>query len=114
VYMGVRTYKGVRKPSWYAFAGGNAVTLKTPASAESNASFTISGKLTYRAPATSQSQVLTIQARTPSGSAWKTLLTVNTARDGSYSCPMKQGASRVYRVLWGGVCQSAEKKVTTP
>ena len=114
VYMGVRTYKGVRKPSWYAFAGGNAVSLKTPASAESNASFTISGKLTYRAPATSQSQVLTIQARSPSGSEWKTLLTVDTARDGSYSRPMKQGASRVYRVLWGGVCQSAEKKVTTP
>ena len=112
--MGVRTHRGQRKPSWYAFAGGNSLSIKAPASAKANESFTISGKLTYRAPATPQSQVLTLQARSPSGSTWKTLLTVNTARDGSYSRQLRQGASRVYRVLWGGVCQSAERKVTTP
>ena len=114
VYMGVRTYKGQRKPGWYAFAGGNSLSLKTPASAKAGVRFTISGRLTYRAPETPQRQTLTVQARTPSASKWKTLVTVQTATDGTYSRQISQPATKVYRVVWGGVCESASRRVSTP
>jgi hypothetical protein len=113
VYMGVRTYTGVRKPSWYAFAGGNTLTLVAPASARAGASFTVSGKLTYRSPDAPESQTLTLQWRAPSGSAWKSLATVHTATDGTWSRALKQSKTRVYRVLWGGVCESATRTVRT-
>jgi len=114
VYMGVRTYKGDRKPGWYAFAGGNSLTLKAPSSAGSGASFKVSGKLTYRAPETPQSEVLTLQVRKPSGSAWTKVATVETALDGTFSQGVKQTSTSVYRIVWGGVVESASRKVATP
>jgi hypothetical protein len=47
--MGLRTANGVRKPSWYAFAGGTSVTLKAPGSARQSEVFTVSGLLANRA-----------------------------------------------------------------
>ena len=114
VYMGVRTYTGVRKPAWYAFAGDNRVTLAAPASAKAGASFTVSGTLTYRSPAAPESQVVTLQWRSPSGKAWHSLAVIHTAADGTYSGTARQRKTRVYRVIWGGVCESAASTVKTP
>ena len=114
VYMGVRTYEGVRKPSWYAFAGGNRLTLVAPAAARSGASFTLSGALTYRSPEAPVSQTLTLQWRQRSGTAWRSLGAVRTAADGTYSREVTQSRTRVYRVVWGGVCESAARTVKTP
>ena len=80
VYMGVRTSAGERKPSWYAFAGGNRLTLVTPARAKAGSPVSVSGVLTYKQPAGAPAQTLSVQARTPSGSRWKTVATVKTDR----------------------------------
>ena len=115
VYMGVRTSAGERKPSWYAFAGGSRLTLAMPASAKARAPIPISGALTYRQPAGATAQSLSVQARTPSGSTWKTVATVKTnPATGAYSRTIKQSQTRVYRVIWGGVCESPTRKVRTP
>ncbi len=113
VYMGVRTAAGVRKPSWYAFAGGNRLSLVAPRSAKAGASFALSGKLVYRAPDGPQSQVLTLQSRT-SSSSWKSMVTIHTRDDGTYARKVRQSRTRMYRVVWGGVCESAARTVKTP
>ena len=114
VYMGVRTYLGQRKPGWYAFAGGNSLTLKAPASARRGVAFAVSGKLTSRTPETPQSEVLTLQARKPSSSKWSKVASVHTALDGSYSRTIKQSTTKIYRMVWGGVVESATRRVRTP
>jgi hypothetical protein len=115
VYMGVRWADGVRKPSWYAFAGGNKLTLSMPSSAKAGALFTVSGVLTYKQPADAASQTLTLQARSPSGTAWKKVASVQTDPiTGAYSRTVKQSQTRVYRIIWGGVCESVTRKVRTP
>jgi hypothetical protein len=113
VYMGVRTYLGVRKPSWYAFAGGNAVTLSAPADADAGALFEVSGKLTYRSPAAPEAQALTLQWRAPGSATWRSSATIQTSADGTYAHTVKQSKTRVYRVVWGGVCESAARTVAT-
>ncbi len=113
VYMGVRTYLGQRKPSWYAFAGGNSLTLKAPVSARRRVAFTISGKLTYRAPETPQSEVLTLRARKPSSSKWSKVASVHTALDGSYSRTVQQSTTTIYQIVWGGVVESTTHNVRT-
>ena len=114
VYMGVRTFKGARKPSWYAFAGGNSLSLLAPRSAKSGVSFTLTGKLTYRAPDGPESQVLTLQSRDASSSSWKSIATLHTQEDGGYARKLTQSRTKVYRVVWGGVCESASRTVKTP
>ena len=111
VYMGVRTYLGDRKPGWYAFARGNSLTLKAPTSARSRVAFKITGKLTYRAPEPPQSKVLTLQARKPKSSSWRKVASVQTKPDGTYSRTVKQSTTKIYRIVWGGVVESATRKV---
>lgn len=111
--MGVRTHLGQRKPGWYAFAGGNSLTLKAPASARRGFAFAVSGKLTSRTPETPQSEVLTLQARKPSSSKWSKVASVHTALDGSYSRTVKQSTTKIYRMVWGGVVESATRQVRT-
>jgi hypothetical protein len=115
VYMGVRTSAGERKPSWYAFAGGNRLTLAMPASVKAGAPIPISGALTYKQLAGAPAQTLSVQARTPSGSTWKTVATVKTdPATGAFSRTVTQSQTKVYRVVWGGVCGSVARTVRTP
>jgi hypothetical protein len=114
IYMGVRTSTGVRKPSWYAFAGGSALTLTVPAGARAGAPFTLSGALMYRSPEAPATQVLTLQWRAPNSATWHSSATIHSAADGTYSRTLKQPKTRLYRVVWGGVCESPTRTVKTP
>ena len=115
VYMGVRTADGKRKPSWYAFAGGNTVTLSAPETAGAGESFAISGVLEVdRDPSVAGGQTLTIQWRKPSVGSWNKVASVTTQTDGSYEYTLDQQSARVYRVVWGGVCESVSRTVRSP
>jgi hypothetical protein len=114
VYMGVRTADGVRKPSWYAFAGGNKLTLTAPASTKAGARFTVSGVLTHKPAAGDAAETLTLQARTSSGAAWKKVASVKTdPATGAFSRTVQQSRTKLYRVVWGGVCESPARTVKT-
>jgi len=115
VYTGLRTDVGQRKLGWYAFAGHNKLTLVTaPGHARSRATFTLSGALTYRAPDPPVSQKLTLQARRSSKYPWAKVVTALTRPDGSYSFSVKQIRTKIYRVVWDGVSESAARTVRTP
>jgi hypothetical protein len=111
VYMGVRTYKGQPKPGWYAFAGGNSLTLKMPASAKRRKAMRVSGKLTHRAAVAPRSEALTLQARRPGTRKWKKVVTIRARKNGTYSRFIKQSSTRIYRIVWGGVVESKARKV---
>lgn len=115
VYMGVRTADGKRKPSWYAFAGGNTVTLSAPETAGAGESFTVSGVLAVdRDPSVAGGQTLTIQWRRLSAGSWNKVGSVTTQPDGSYEYTLDQQSAREYRVVWGGVCESVSRTVRSP
>lgn len=115
VYTGLRTDVGQRKLGWYAFAGHNKLTLVTaPGHARSGATFTLSGVLTYRAPDPPLGQRLTLQARKSSKHPWAKVVTALTRPDGSYSFSVKQIRTKIYRVVWDGVSESAARTVRTP
>ena len=115
VYMGVRTYKGERKPSWYAFAGGNTLTLAAPASAKARslvhglrqADVPLARRTgrpgAHAAVARAIRFFVEVPGVHPHGPA-----------DGTYSREVTQSKTRVYRVVRGGVCESAARTVKTP
>ena len=113
IYSGLVGTDGLRKPGWYAFAGGNRLTLTGPASAAAGVSFDLSGSLTTRVGALAD-VTLTLQSRSPSGTTWSKVATTTTAADGSFAVTARQSKSRVYRVIWNGVCESKGKRVVMP
>jgi len=113
-WMGLLTLKGARKPAWYAFAGGNTLSLKTRASARRSARFAVSGRLTTRTTGPLARTRVLLQTRRPAQSRWQTVAARVTASDGSYAFRRAQPSTRLYRVVWDGVCASRSAKVRTP
>jgi hypothetical protein len=57
--------------------------------------------------------VLTLQARKPKSSSWRKVASVQTKPDGTYSRTVKQSTTKIYRIVWGGVVESATRRVRT-
>lgn len=114
VYCGLIESNGVtRKPGWYAFAGGNRLTVKAPASVKARQTFSVSGTLTTRLGPGEAVKVM-LQGRNTSRGKWSRVATTRTVSDGAYSFTTQQKRTKLYRVVWDGVCESAQKKVRTP
>jgi len=113
-YMGLRTANGVRKPSWYAFAGGTSVALKAPPSARASEVFTVSGLLANRALGPVAGARVQLEARWPGVRTWRVLSAQRTRVDGSCAFRVRQKFSRSYRIVWDGVLESVARKVATP
>ena len=112
VFTGLIDFDGQRKPAWYAFAGGNKLTVAAPASTSSGAPFEVVGALTTRV-GPGQGVTVKLQWRNPTGSTWHTAASVKTDAAGAYVFPMvKQSTARRYRVIWDGVRESPQVTVT--
>ena len=112
-YCGLFEVDGVtRKPAWFAFAGGNKLSVNAPRSVKARALFTVSGVLTTRLGPGESVKVLLQGRRKPTG-AWSRVATRTTTSGGAYSFTIRQKPTRWYRVVWDGVCESAQKKVRT-
>ena len=77
------TSTGDRKRAWFAFAGGNVLTLKAPAAAGIGDSVRLQGTYTCSTIGGVAGRALFLQRRWGDG-AWKTLRTVTTGDDGYY------------------------------
>jgi hypothetical protein len=111
VYTGLRETDATRKLSWFAFAGGNRLTIEAPRSARYGAVVHVTGKLSNAALGTLANRTLVLESRRPSGGAWRTLKTTRTGSGGNYRFWVKAAGSRVYRVAWRGVRNSATRTV---
>jgi hypothetical protein len=110
-YTGLREAEGERKLSWFAFSGGNVLTIAAPARYRPGHAVPIAGRLTNGATGAVSGRRLLLQSRRLSGSAWRDLGGATTATDGSYRFTVKPAGSRAYRVVWRGVKTSPSRTV---
>ena len=111
-YTGLETGDGVPKRSWYAFAGGNALTLSSPTAISHGATLTLTGRLASSATANPLAdQLVVVQSHAP-GLPWATIKTVTTGAAGDYGFTLRPKASAYYRVAWLGVITSRTRHVT--
>ena len=110
VYTGLVDIAGQRKPSWYAFAGGNTLRISAPVETASRADSTVEGDLVTRLGPQAGEQLL-LQSRGTSGGSWHTVAHTDTTAEGHYVFTTDQTASTAYRVVWDGVVESASRTV---
>jgi len=117
VYTGLRRVEGQRKRSWYAYAGGNRLTLAAPLHASG-------GRATLRGRLTSTRLTLSFTAKGVAGATvdvqclrdgrWRTLTTVKTAADGTWRATVPLSRSTTFRAAWRGVVTSPKDRVLVP
>ena len=113
-FTGLQKTGGVRKLSWYAFGGGNSLSLTAPTRARAYKAFRLTGRLKNREGPLA-SKRLQLVSRLASQSDWRVVAKTSTLGDGTYSFgSVRQKQTRIYRVKWNGVTQSATRKVRTP
>jgi len=100
------------KLSWFAFAGGNRLTMTTPSTVKLVKTMLISGKLiTSFLPATPR-QTLVIEYKQP-GHNWATVKSFRTSVGGAFTTTVKPKVSASWRVRWNPIAiSSAARKVT--
>lgn len=114
ISMGLKRIDGSLKPSWFAFAGGNVLSLAAPAAVGSSAWFNLSGALTTRVPGASAGRGVQLQRRRPGQARWQQLSAVVTEPDGSFGFRVMQASGVwLYRVVWDGVRVSKKATVRT-
>jgi len=112
-YTGLRKVDGTRKPAWYVFAGRNSLTIAAPTSVKRSTAFRISGVLKSKRGHLA-GQTLLLQTRRPSGATWMKVATTRTRSGSAYAFSARQKQTKVYRVVWDGVRESAARTVRTP
>jgi hypothetical protein len=105
VYCGLRTLKGVAKRSWFAFAGGNTLTIAGPGSTKVNVGFVLKGTLTCASVGTLRGKTLVVQRRFPGG-RWRTVAHATTGAGGAYKAGVRESSAATWRVNWQGVVVS--------
>ena len=111
VYTGLRETDGKRKLSWFAFAGGNRLTIAAPAYARRSSPVRVSGTLSSAALGGLPGKTLVLQARKAGTKAWRSLKTTHTGARGAYRFWVSSGSTCAYRVVWRGVTTSARRLV---
>jgi hypothetical protein len=110
VYSGLVTTSGALKRSWFAFAGGNKLTLAAPTAALLGASMRLSGRLTSDSLRGLRGKPLVLYRRS-AGGAWRAVKNITTATDGSYHASIKMSGAASFRVAWLGVVRSSTLSV---
>lgn len=110
-YTGLREADGDRKLSWFAFAGGNHITIDAPTRIRPGRVIRVSGRLTNSSVGPLGGRRLVLQSRRPGTSSWRTVSGVTTDSAGGYRFSVKPGGSRAYRVVWRGVKTSPSRSV---
>lgn len=107
VYSGLTTAAGAFKPAWFAFAGGNSLTL---AASTGSTSFRLSGVLSSASLGGLSGKSLTLSRRLPGG-AWRVVRIVKTGKGGAYHLWVTASGTAWFRVAWTGVVRSTTIEV---
>ena len=102
VYSGLVTTTGAYKLAWFAFAGGNKLTLATK---RLGASVRLSGKLTSASLGGLSGKSLVLYRKT-AGHAWRVARNLTTGASGSYHVTVKASGATFFKVAWLGVVRS--------
>lgn len=105
MYGGLRTVGGLRKRAYYAFAGGNTLTLSAAAEVRRGGVLTLRGRLTSTRMGALAGKPLAVLARRP-GHSWVRVAEARTRSDGTYIVRLRVYASATWKVRWAGVVTS--------
>ena len=109
VYTGLVDSSGERKPSWWAFIGGNSLSIAAaPSPVVAGATFDITGVLTARR-GPEPGATVRLQRRSLTGKKWRTVsgAWATTDETGAYTISgVTQTSAKRYRVVWDGVVES--------
>ncbi len=108
-YLGLQRINGSRKPAYYVFSRGNSMTLSAPARIRRADGLTLTGVIRNRNMETMGGAKLLAQRKTSTG--WKTVKTVRSNSDGTYSVRVWPTAAARWRVNWQGVLTSPTRWV---
>jgi hypothetical protein len=108
-YLGLQRINGSRKPAYYVFSRGNSMTLSAPARIRRADGLTLTGVIRNRNMETMDGAKLLAQRKTSTG--WKTVKTVRSNADGTYSVRVWPTAAARWRVNWQGVITSPTRWV---
>jgi hypothetical protein len=111
IYTGLRTLAGKKKRAWFAFAGGNSLTLSTPTRVRAGSALLLRGRLTCASVGGVAGKRLVVK-RYRSSTGWRTITKVVTGKGGYYHLWRWPTRSGTYRVSWPGVVQSPRRTVT--
>ena len=103
VYSGLVTTTGAFKLSWYAFSGGNKLTLKSAARGGKTAACRAHSP---RPPGWAAGKALVIYRRT-AGHSWRVAKKLTTTSGGAYRATFKVPGKTYFKVAWLGVTRSS-------
>ena len=109
-YSGLRTLRGLRKPAYYAYSGGNRLTLSTTSGVRHGATLVVRGRLTSERMGPLADKRLVVVARVP-GRSWVAVARTRTRSDGSYLVKPRPWRSATWQVRWSGVSTSPARWV---
>ncbi len=102
VYGGLRDLRGRRKPAYYAYAGGNTLSMAPVAAVRSGGVLTLRGRLHSERLGALGGKTLSVMARLP-GRGWARVAGTVTRSDGSYVVRLRPQRSAAWQVRWPGV-----------
>ena len=103
MHSGLVTTTGAFKRAWFAFAGGNKLTLK--ATSLSGASVRLSGLLTSASLGGLPGKTLVLYRKT-AGHPWRVVKNLTTRAGGAYHVTVKVSQTTSFKVAWLGVMHS--------
>ena len=109
-YCGLVNLRGQRKPAYFAFAGGNELTLAEPGRVTPGGSLVLSGVLTSARMGPLAGKTLAVLAHLPDR-PWVVVAKATTGSDGSYTVRLRPYASATWKVRWSGVVTSPRRWV---
>ena len=101
-FSGLRTLSGLRKRAYYAYAGGNQLTMSSPSAVRKGATLTLRGRLTSERMGPLAGKTLVVSSRRP-GRAWVRVTAVRTRSDGTYAVTLRPQRGATWQVRWPGV-----------
>ncbi len=105
VYTGLRALDGRRKRAYYAFAGGNALSLRAPEAVERGEALALRGTLTSATMGALSGKWLVVEGRKPGG-RWVRVGRCRTGDEGTYVARVRPLVGAFWRVRWRGVAGS--------
>jgi len=109
-YCGLTTLRGQPKRAYFAFAGGNELTLADPGRVPRGGSLVLRGVLTSARMGPLADKTLAVLGRRP-GRPWVVVAEATTRSDGSYVVRLRPYASATWKVRWSGVVTSPRRWV---
>jgi len=110
LYTGLRGLGGGTKRAWFAFAGGNHLTLECASRRPTGSSLRLQGALSSDAVGGLKGRPLIVQ-RQRGHNPWKTIRKITTTDDGNYKTFVVLSRTARYRLVWQGVVTSPSRVV---